>query len=82
MKAVSRKRRRGMNLSRRSKWRERGRVGSKKIVGSDPFFFLRSLEICRCRRKEKDDGEIKVDTGGNFLGAEREKEREGEMEFP
>lgn len=38
MKAVSRKGRRGMNLSRRSKWRERGGVESKKIVESDPFF--------------------------------------------
>lgn len=78
MKVVSRKGRRGMNLSRKSKWRERGGVGSKKIVESDLFFFSRSPEICRCRRKEKDDGEIKVDTGGNFLGAERKRE----MEFP
>lgn len=71
--AVSRKGRCGMNLSWRSKWRERGGVESRERS----FFFLHSPEVCRCREeKEKDDGEIKVlDTGGNFLGTEWKRKR-------
>lgn len=80
MKAVSRKGRCGMNLSWRSKWRERGGVGSRKIVESDLFFPPLSRGMQMSEEKEKDDGEIKVDTGGNFLGAERKRERKRERE--
>lgn len=78
MKAVTRKGRHRMNLSWKSKWQRRGEKGGSREVVEWPFF-SRSPEVCRCRRKEKDDREIKVDTDGSLYDGGRERERE--MEF-
>lgn len=75
MKAVTRKGRRGMNLSWKSKWQRQGKGEAKKAGSREvvewPFFSC-SPEVCRCRRKEKDGREIKVDTDGNLRGGERD----------